>query len=455
MKIVQSFWTNGGLTNTYGWLSPEYHWMSWALSVLQLRQFYDEVELVTDDLGKHILIDVLQLPYTSVRTDLQTAMTGYPKELWALSKIYAYSLQKEPFLHIDGDIFIWKRFEERIEKAALVAQNFEIDFPFYRVPLQTMQNEFENVPSCMLDELERETSIFSSNTGIIGGHQLPIFEEYRLLAFGIINDNFKNLSKVEIQHFNICFEQFLYYCLSKEKGMELSYVIDNQGQFDPTYPGFANFHTVPYDTWFVHLMADYKRQESVVNHLSKRLRQDYPTYYYRILRICQSAGVELLDKLYTLPELSPSLHDDAYFEQLKNYQLSEPQSPSYFYGKGMVSYPAVQQLFSLPFEDIIEQKIVLDKDIIIEEETEPELRQTLRCFNLFSQKHQELALDNLNMILYDAFLEPKSINNAIVETGAYFPKEDLKADYGKFQNLVLDRIKEGLYMGSLAWLREA
>ncbi len=183
------------------------------------------------------------------------------------------------------------------------------------------------------------------------------------------------------------------------------------------------------------------------------MRQDYPTYYYRILRVCQSTGVELLDRLYTLPELSLRLNDDTYFEQLKNYQLSEPQSPSYFYGKGMVYYQAVQQLFSLPFENILEQKLVLDKDTKIEEESEPELRQTLKCFNLFSQKHEELALDNLNMILYDAFLKPKSINEAISEIGAYFPKEDLEANYRKFQNLVLDRIKEGLYMGSLAWVR--
>ena len=429
-------------------VGPEYHWMSWALSVLQLRQFYDEVELVTDDLGKHILIDVLQLPYTSVRTDLQTAMTSYPKELWALSKICAYSIQKEPFLHIDGDVFIWKRFEERIEKAALVAQNIEIDFPFYRVPLQTMQSEFENVPACMLDELNRETTIFSSNAGVIGGNNLAIFEEFKRLAFGFIDDNLRNLNKIDGQFFNNCIEQFLYYALAKSKEIEIEYVF-KKGVSDPKYPNFGRFDKVPYQIWFVHLMGAYKTQELVVNHLSKRLQQDYPTYYYRILRVCQSAGVELLDKQYKLTELSPSLHDDAYFEQLKNYQLSEPQSPSYFYGKGMVWYQIVQQLFSLPFEGILEQKLVLDKDATIEEETEPELKQTLKFFNLLSQKHEEQQLDNLNMILFDAFSEPKSINEAIVEVGAYFPKEDLEADYRNFQNLVLDRIKEGLYMGVL------
>jgi hypothetical protein len=38
--------------------------MSWALSCLSLREHYDEVELYTDSAGYHILIEVLQLPYT-------------------------------------------------------------------------------------------------------------------------------------------------------------------------------------------------------------------------------------------------------------------------------------------------------------------------------------------------------------------------------------------------------
>jgi hypothetical protein len=108
MKIVQTFWssphpaahTMGGVENTGGWLSAEYHWQSWALSVLQLRQFYDEVELVTDAAGKAILIDVLALPYTSVQVVLDEALAAYPHDLWALAKIYAYSIQTEPFIHI-------------------------------------------------------------------------------------------------------------------------------------------------------------------------------------------------------------------------------------------------------------------------------------------------------------------------------------------------------------------
>jgi hypothetical protein len=452
MKIVQSYWSpaTSGLGFAGGWLSAEYHWQSWALSVLQLRQFYDEVELVTDTAGKALLIDTLGLPYTSVRVVFDEALAAYPHDLWALAKIYAYSIQNEPFLHIDGDVYIWKRFEPHIENAPLVAQNFEVDFPFYQEPLRSMQEAFNNVPTCMLEELNQEKSIFSSNTGVIGGHLIEIFQEYKHLAFGVIDDNVNNLHLVEVKHFNICFEQFLYYCLAKEKGIPLSYIIDNQGQFDPSYPNFADFHKVPCQTWYVHCMAEYKRQEVVVQHLAKRLRQDYPTYYYRILRACQSASLSLHSQVYNLPELSLNKHDNAYFSNLEHtYQSFAQTDIRYFYGKSIAAYRSVEALFSLPFEAVFLQTIVLCTDVKIKEETEPTLKQTLHVVNLLSLQVQERILDNLDMILYDVCAESKTISKVIDEVGQYFPKAELEADMPKFQNLVLERIKVGLYLGVL------
>ena len=460
MKIVQSYWSGpltpeGGINRSplwksAGWLAPEYHWLSWALSVCQLRQFYDEVELVTDAAGKAILIDTLHLPYTSVRVVFDEALADYPQELWALAKIYAYSIQAAPFLHVDGDVYVWKRFEDHIEQAPLVAQNFEVDFPFYRAPLNTLKNEFQNVPACMFNEISEDKTIFSSNAGVIGGQCFDFFKEYKQLALGIIDSNAKDLPKIESKYINICFEQFLYYCLAKEKNVPLSYVIDNQGQFDPTYPGFANFYKVPYDTWYIHCMAEYKRQEPVLRHLAKRLRQDYPAVYYHVLRVCQQAGIVLHNPIYQAAELSPNQHETAYFSALPlQYPTFAPDSPLYVYGKGVIAYEAVETLYSLPFEEILDQKIKIDPNANITEETEPVLKQTLQIMSLHSQVYEKMALDNLDMILYDAFLEANTIEQAIGEIGQYFPQEELQADYRKFQDLVLDRIKAGLYLGAL------
>src|SRR5215213_9355428 len=105
MKIVQSFWTKPFLQAgeflidsrmNGGWLDRKYNYFSWALSCLQLRKYYSEVELVTDNLGKFILIDCMQLPYTKVVVRLNE-IDHYDSSLWALGKIFAYSLQTTPF----------------------------------------------------------------------------------------------------------------------------------------------------------------------------------------------------------------------------------------------------------------------------------------------------------------------------------------------------------------------
>jgi hypothetical protein len=76
-------------------------------------------------------------------------------------------------------------------------------------------------------------------------------------------------------------------------------------------------------------------------------------------------------------------------------------------------------------------------------------RETAQFVNLQTLQYEERPLDNLDMILYDAFLKTKIINQAIEEVGPYFPKAKLETDYRKFQDLVLDRIKAGLYLGLL------
>ncbi len=78
--------------------------MSWCLSCLQFLKYYKEVHLYTNEQGRSVLIDQLHLPYTEVllvETEIQV-----PAGLWAYYKIHTYSLQRRPFIHVDGDVYI-------------------------------------------------------------------------------------------------------------------------------------------------------------------------------------------------------------------------------------------------------------------------------------------------------------------------------------------------------------
>lgn len=462
VKIVQTFWSGGQVLKeplllTNGWIAPEYHWLSWALSCLQLRKYYDQVELVTDSLGKYVLIDLLKLPYTSVRVELD-CLNGYPPKLWALAKIYSYTHQHESFLHVDGDVYIWQPFAQRLMEADLVAQNFEVNFPFYQSSLQTILNKFTAVPDWVYKEFSKSQRIHSCNAGVIGGRRLDIFKKHGQAVFDLVDNNLKQLKKAHYLDLNICLEQFLFHALARYHNVPITYLIDSEEEFDPTYPGFANFHEVPYKTHYIHTMADYKRHEDVCWHLSNRMRQDYPGYYYHILALCQRETGFLHQPAYQLPELSPVILGS------KNYLLnkqklvdgdlnakSHENKWSYFYAKSMITYEQVQKLFSLPEGDLLKQFLSLDDDCVLIEEVTPALKQIIETLDIRLLGVNRHELDDLNMILLNALIEGKSIKDAIQETALYLSDEDYQYHYGSFQNLVLDRIKELYYKGVVRW----
>lgn len=101
------------LTDSYGWLLPIFNYLSWIISCNQLRRYYDDVTLVTDSQGYDVLINKLHLPYTDVIESLD-CLNHYNPNLWALAKIKAYQSIKEPFIHVDGDVFIWTKIDESL-----------------------------------------------------------------------------------------------------------------------------------------------------------------------------------------------------------------------------------------------------------------------------------------------------------------------------------------------------
>src|SRR5579871_6801168 len=130
MKYLQTFWPGlktGTPDELYGlkggWLSAEYHWMSWALSALQAKKIFGEVELITTWAGKEMLSGILELPYTSISTALDELPADYPEGLWSMAKLYSYQLQREPFLHLDGDVIFWEKPPKEWLQRPLLCQN--------------------------------------------------------------------------------------------------------------------------------------------------------------------------------------------------------------------------------------------------------------------------------------------------------------------------------------------
>ncbi|MEO1487503.1 MAG: DUF6734 family protein [Bacteroidota bacterium] len=188
MKIVHSFWSKPALEQNSsvekangGFRSNKHHYMSWALSCLQFKKYYEEVELVTDLAGKKLLIDTLNLPYSSVRTDFEN-LSHYPKQLWAIGKLYTYSLQDKPFLHVDGDVYIWEKLDNTLDNAELIGQHMDNNEGPYHYSMEQLKKHDISIPKVMEDDFSIQKKFYATNAGILGGNNVDFFKKIHIIA---------------------------------------------------------------------------------------------------------------------------------------------------------------------------------------------------------------------------------------------------------------------------------
>ncbi|MDR2954107.1 MAG: hypothetical protein LBV43_03400 [Prevotella sp.] len=286
MRIVQTFWSGGKnpINDGFGWLKPRYNLMSWALSCLSLRKQYDEVVLYTDSTGYDILINQLKLPYTDVIIEYDNLNCN--PTLWAYPKVLTYSLQEKPFIHVDGDVFISRKFRPEIEFADLVSQNRETGTPYYKGMMEAIRREQVNIPEFLDEELIKD-SISSYNAGIIGGNDLEFIKEYCDTAFKYIKDNHLDGREGMFINHNILFEQILFYALTKQYSEKrvttvLDFSVNDNGY---TYNDFCDLSKFENSTKFLHILGGHKRNEKTCSLLGRVLLKQYPEYFFRIINL--------------------------------------------------------------------------------------------------------------------------------------------------------------------------
>lgn len=280
MKIVQSFWSGNQkeFTNSYGWFTYKYNWLSWILSCHQLVKYHKEVELYTDQFGYEILIGKLQLPYTKVHVVLDE-LNHYHKDLWAIAKIKTFQMQKEPFLHVDGDVFVWESLTEKFKDSNLVTQNLEVTTDYYRQGWKTIFPNLAFLPEAMID-FHNNKSNLACNMGIIGGTNFDFFNDFTQKSIEFVDKNELNWGELKDLNFNVFFEQVLFYELAKQRGEKIDFrflEIPN----DNEYRGFGDFHKVP-DRSFLHLLGVYKRNPSMCKAMEVYTMKYYPESYSRL-----------------------------------------------------------------------------------------------------------------------------------------------------------------------------
>ncbi|WP_158994692.1 DUF6734 family protein [Mucilaginibacter sp. L196] len=299
MKIIQTSWActqDNLLKFNAGWYAPEYNLMSWALSCLQLKKYYKDVSLYADNVSARMLIDTLQLPYTELICDLDKLNNIHPK-LWALPKIDTYSRQDRPFLHVDGDVFIWKSFDDQLLNAGLISQNLEVSTEYYETNFQKLEKTLMYFPPEIIEARKKYNPIYAYNAGIFGGHDIPFFKDYTKKSLEFIKKSEGHLPNIDVNVFNIFFEQYLFYALVKKHQKKVSVMLD-EVIGDNQYTGFGEFCEVPHNKQYLHLLGTFKRDRVSCEQMANRLKLDYPEYYYRIVSLFKKGNIPLRKNYY-------------------------------------------------------------------------------------------------------------------------------------------------------------
>ena len=283
MKIIQSFWSGNqqDINNNYGWYNARFNWISWILSSNQLVKYHKDVELYTDAFGYEILIKKLQLPYTKVHVVLDE-LNHYHKDLWAIAKIKTFQLQTEPFLHVDGDVFVWESLTVKFLDSQLITQNLEITTDYYGSMWNEIVPNLTFLPKEM-DNYNNKKSNLACNMGIIGGNDINFFKEYIKKSFEFVDKNNSSWSNINSFNFNVFFEQVLFHEMAKEENKKIDFLFDEVSE-DNAYVGFGDFHKVP-NKKYLHLLGVYKRNASMCKAMEVYTMKYYPESYTKFSKL--------------------------------------------------------------------------------------------------------------------------------------------------------------------------
>jgi hypothetical protein len=301
VRAVWSFWSKPFREHHRRvWLTEQHHLFAWVLSVETARQHYQDCSLFTDEEGARLLVDGLRLPFTHVSTALN-ALAHAHSDWWALGKLMTYGAQREPFVHIDSDVFLWKRLPQALEQAPVFAQNPET-FPFdagswYR-PTQ-LDDALRAADGWAPPEWHWSVASRRNNAaccGIFGGSDLGFVTYYADLAVRMIEHPRNQIvwaNRADNICDNILVEQYLLLaCLdfhrqhpgSAYAGVEIGYLFASSDEaFDDEAAALAGY---------THLIGGAKSNVELARRLEARVQRDYPAYYERCLELAPSESLE-------------------------------------------------------------------------------------------------------------------------------------------------------------------
>jgi uncharacterized protein DUF6734 len=289
IRAIWSFWSKPYTAFHHNaWLSEKHHLLSWILSLGTAQKNYPDTLLITDDAGAELLVKQLGLQFQNVSLELNELRREDP-HWWTLGKLHAYRSQRQPFLHVDNDVFLWGELPREIVTSQVFAQNPEI-FHFgggrYRPELwESAVKAVDGTLPCEWTWYTRRKGSQAVCCGILGGCNNEFIAYYADKAIHMVqykNNNRALTEATERIGSNILLEQyFLAACINYHRlyprsrfyGIDITYLFNSEGE---SFMSAAK-------RGYTHLLGSAKRNVEVLGRLERRVRQEYPEQYRRLV----------------------------------------------------------------------------------------------------------------------------------------------------------------------------
>ncbi len=268
MKAIYSYWDTGdGLKSATNWYSTEFMLSFMVVSVLNTKKNFSKIEMITDSKSK-IWIEKLNLPFDKISTELDEIDGKYSKNSWAVGKIKAYSIQNEPFIHIDLDVILFNGLSKSLLSKDVIIQNYEylkndIWSKFYLPFVDIIESNCSDLPENFSEKYR------AFNMGIYGCNNLEVNKIYCDTVFNFLDKYEKSLyEKLILDKICVVWEQYFCDLICSSHKLNVGVVLDvvtnevNEGGY-------------------IHLMSN-KSDKNVGESYINLVKSELPDYYRRI-----------------------------------------------------------------------------------------------------------------------------------------------------------------------------
>ena len=221
MKAVFSFWSKcfkeSSDRRVAGFYNEHFFITSFKLAIACARKSFKHIEFYTDAVGYKLLVLDNGLEFDKVHIVLDD-LNDLPADLWMLGKLYTYSLQREPFMHLDYDLYLLKPVPDTLHNMPIIVQCEESlkHTDVYEWGINWVHLNNQNQPiefSYSLDKSIPYKYQAVYNVGMIGGQNFEDLAKFGGKALQLVRDNterIKSLPTDKQNRLNIVYEQYYF-----------------------------------------------------------------------------------------------------------------------------------------------------------------------------------------------------------------------------------------------------